>query len=274
MSPAEDTGDAELCPALPAGGTAAGTADCSDDRCTIAAGSFWQGGDNIGFASACPAREVTLSAYAIGTREVTRARYATCVSDGACPSPDAACLDRVEVGEGIDTDDLPITCIDASAAEAFCAFDGGRLPTEAEWEKAARGTDGAAFPHGATPPTCTEANFRFASSFCSEGPLPPGQLPAGTSPFGLADAAGNVWEWTADAFDVAYYEDAPDTDPPGPNECREARGDTPGPCRFRVIRGGSFLTVESTLHTWVRNVAPPDTIDESIGVRCAYDATP
>ncbi len=262
--------NSSVCPGADYSGAAIGEIQCENGICEIPGGAFVQGADDPFAPDSCPWRWVTLGAFAIDETEVTRKQWGDCVRAGVCEAQAAACLQRLPDATPADAERLPASCLTYAQAEAVCAFRGGRLPTEAEWEHAARGREGAVFPWGSSSPTCNRANFRFASSFCAEGPVPVASYPE-RSPYGLRDTSGNVWEWTADNYDFAYYSDAPDTNPPGPERCREGASASLGACRFRVLRGGSFLTTESTLRTFARSPALPDTIDESIGVRCAFD---
>jgi formylglycine-generating enzyme required for sulfatase activity len=151
-----------------------------------------------------PEHSVTLGAFEIDRTEVTQDQYAACVTAKACnpPSCDWDCTKT----------DIPAGCVERSDAEAFCTWAGKRLPTEAEWEMAARGTDGRIYPWGNDPPTCTLANM----AGCGDAPTPVGSNPTGASPFGAEDMAGNVVEIVADWYDATYYQTSPATDPTGP----------------------------------------------------------
>lgn len=199
-----------------------------------------------------PARTVTLGAYEIDITETTLAAYRECVDAGACTAP--ATSDGCH-WEQPGRDDHPINCVNWQEAHDYCLWAGKRLPTEAEWEKAARGTDGATYPWGEASPSCELAVIPG----CDDATSPVGSRPAGESPYGLADAAGNVWEWVEDRYQADYYADAPDADPPGPD-------DGSG----RVIRGGAY---DASAETWLRCAARfsvwPSYRRPSIGFRCA-----
>ena len=162
-----------------------------------------------------------------------------------------------------------MTCLTWQQAADYCDWSGGRLPTEAEWEKAARGTDGAIWAWGAQPPTCNHANFRFVTTYCNLATVEVGSYPF-TSPFGLSDTVGNVWEWTDDWYDAGYYRDAPDLDPPGPDSCRMTPEGVKDACEYRVIRGGAYNTPESVVEGSARSIARPDITDPNIGFRCVW----
>lgn len=205
------------------------------------------------FASELRTRIVHVAAFSIDRYEVSRARHRACVIAGSCrpsrdPEPEA-------------DDRLPVVGVDSSDAEAFCRYAGGRLPTEEEWTRAARGDDERAFPWGNSvdvargnhgrPPLIEDASDGFA------GAAPVGSFPAGASPFGALDMAGNAWEWTSStpsADDLALL------------------GGPVTASAYRVLRGGSFLHPAYAMRVTARNfLAPVDLRTADLGVRCAYD---
>ena len=238
----------------PCGGSACG------EMVDVPAGAFTMGSTSgelfvgVYTADEKPQRTVTLSAFWIDKYEVTRAQWAECVTAGAC----------LELAWRPGAEDLPVTDVTWSRADAFCRWVGKRLPTEAEWEKAARGDDGRRFPWGSDAPTCDRANTRRVdASFsvlgsCAWGPEPVGSRPDGASPYGALDMAGNVAEWTADWYAAGYYATAPTTDPRGPS----------GGGR-RVVRGGSWD--DSFFRAADRSDYPPDGSYADVGFRCAAD---
>ena len=208
------------------------------DRVQIPAGPFVKGATAA--IDERPVERKTLGSFSIDRTEVTRGMYARCVRARRCPAPPAVDLRS-------DTD-LPVTHVSFSDATAYCAFAGGRLPTEDEWEKAARGSDGREYPWGADA-DCARANW---GNFDGEGPcagknpgrpVAVGHYPQGASPFGVLDLGGNVWEWVD-----GTYEDEPDR---------------------RVVRGGSCCSYFVPPRAANRNAWAPDYRDADLGFRCA-----
>lgn len=193
-----------------------------------------------------PLHTVTLGAFKIDRTEVTQAQYAACVSAGACNAPSCPW--------DCSKTDNPATCVLQSDAKAYCAWAGARLPTEAEWEKAARGSDGNKYPWGNTEPDCTLTNM----AGCGDAAQPVGSLSAGASPYGALDMAGNVVEMVADWYDAAYYASSPSADPTGPASGTRYGG-----------RGGGFKSEALWQRTSKRDWY--DLTDEgaALGFRCA-----
>ncbi len=206
-----------------------------------------------GYPDERPAHPVTLPAYCLDRLEVTIDLYARCVTAGACrrastPLPQGS---------------SPVTGVDWSQADAYCRFVGGRLPTEAEWEFAARGPEGRRFPWGDDVPTdCARMDWTVGGESCrGVGPTDVGQYPAGASPFGVLDMAGNVWEWTADWYSRSYPTGA-QTSPRGPSEGSA-----------RVTRGGGWNNDQiDRFRTTRREGEHPAFRDYDLGFRCAYEA--
>ena len=185
---------------------------------TIPAGKFTMG-SNDSEDGAKPVHTVYLDSYEIGRYEVMVAQYRK-----FCEATGRVMPKTPEWGWN---DDHPIVNVTWSDAEAYCKWAGGRLPTEAEWEKAARGTDGRTFPWGATWDKNRCANWEL--SLTSTAPV--GSYPAGASPYGCMDMAGNVWEWCADWYDEDYYAASPSRNPAGPSSGG-----------WRVLRGGGWTS--------------------------------
>jgi formylglycine-generating enzyme required for sulfatase activity len=222
----------------------------------VPAGEFVMGDDG-GEEDERPARRVWLDGFFIDRTEVTQADYARCVAAHAC-QPATRYPDPTSPRH-------PVVGVSWNDAVAFCRFAGKRLPTEAEWEKAARGVDGRRYPWG-NEPDCTRANFgNFQGEGTCEGrnpgrPEPVGSRREGRSPYGADDLAGNVWEWVADWYRFDYYRDAPARNPAGP-----PRGEG------RVLRGGACCSMFVLPRAANRLRFAPTYRDGDIGFRCARD---
>ena len=224
----------------------------------IPAGSFLRG-CNDKVDSECddddekPARQIFLDAYSIDTYEVTVAQYRLCVEAGQC-STEGLTEDTSCNWEKADRDNHPINCVNWEQARSYCQAVGKRLPTEAEWEKAARGEGGLVYPWGnewdASKANTGESNIRTTT--------PVGSYPSGISPYDVYDMAGNVDEWVHDWYDSAYYRNSPDKNPPGPSQ---GQG--------RSVRGGSFAYFRRDARVAYRGTLSPGYIFDVIGFRCA-----
>ena len=152
------------------------------------------------------------------------------------------------------TSDRPAIEVSWYGAFEYCAWVGGRLPSEAEWEKAARGPRGRTYPWGETDPTSDLAIFD------TTGAADVGSKPNGSSPYGAFDMTGNVWEWTQDWYDTEYYERSPSSNPPGPNSGS-----------IKTARGGSWKSLISSLRTADRGRPVPDSTSDVWGFRCVRE---
>jgi formylglycine-generating enzyme required for sulfatase activity len=195
-----------------------------------------------------PQHEVQLGAFAIDRNEVTELNYNACVRAGQCSAPTCN-----SVPEHLT--DKPVTCVEWEQASTFCTWLHKRLPTEAEWEKAARGTDGRIYPWGNQPPNCSMANFAGCNSAGSQAAA---MRPRSSSPYGALDMAGNVWEWVSDWYDADYYTESPRRDPQGPRTGA-----------MRIARGGDYLsTPRGALRTSHRGPRSPVDSGANVGFRC------
>jgi formylglycine-generating enzyme required for sulfatase activity len=200
-----------------------------------------------------PVHTVRLAPFWMGRTEVTREQYARFMTATGRPEPPHWKHDLFAKPGS------PVVGVTWEDADAFARWIGGRLPSEAEWEYAARGTDGRPFPWGVEPPDRTRAVFHKDIGF--DGTSPAGTAPAGASPFGLLDMAGNVFEWCADWYAPDYYAASPRENPPGP-----AAG------KLRVIRGGSWISLPDALRCGAREKYPPEKTSVLIGFRVARAA--
>lgn len=193
-----------------------------------------------------PPHSVMLDAFAIDRTEVSQAEYSACVAAGACAAPSC----EWDCAKG----DFPAGCVDWAGAKAYCAWAQKRLPTEAEWELAARGTDGRKFPWGNDAATCDHVNMHG----CGEAAAKVGSRPAGASPYGALDMAGNMVEMVEDWYDAKYYASSPAKDPKGP-----ATG------QHYVGRGGGFKSEAVWQRTSARDWYDATDAGGSLGFRCA-----
>ncbi|HMY15865.1 MAG TPA: bifunctional serine/threonine-protein kinase/formylglycine-generating enzyme family protein [Polyangium sp.] len=192
----------------------------------IPAGSFTMGNNSAGETEK-PAHTVIISKpFFLDRTEVTAAQYNACVAAGKCTATSIhgpgeteaiiAKFSRYCTTTAASDSRKPINCVDFYQAREYCAFVGKRLPTEAEWEYAARGSDERTFPWGNAKATCNMGNFGRHGGDCTDrgpGVVDVGSFPQSASPFGALDMAGNVWEWVADAFDPKAYSEASPQDP-------------------------------------------------------------
>lgn len=192
-----------------------------------------------------PEHTVTVAGFWISQTETTNAQYARCVDADGCTSPhNSDWRDPARAN-------FPVTHIDWEQASTYAQWVGGNLPTEAQWEKAARSTDGRAFPWGSKGPDEQHLNFNS-----SQGPVVVGSYPAGASPYGALDMAGNVEEWVADWYAPDVYTQEPRDNPTGPDKGI-----------FRVVRGGSFNSSLGGVRAASRDRALPNTNFDSVGFR-------
>jgi formylglycine-generating enzyme required for sulfatase activity len=198
-----------------------------------------------------PIHTVNLDAFWIDSYEVTNALYHKCVESAACQPPQNT--------SGGDYDDpahgnFPVVQVIWADADQYCHWAGKRLPTEAEWEKAARGTDARIYPWGNTfDPALVNSAYNTNLKTTAVG-----SFPGGASPYGTMDMAGNVWEWVADWYDDHYYAQSPHDNPIGPITGT-----------YKVARGGGYGGTEAVMRTSQRRTLYPDDYGGYLGFRCA-----
>jgi len=228
----------------------------------VPAGEFIRGSEK-GHPAEKPVKKIYLDEFWIDIYEVTVDEYFRCVKVGNCERPKEggpACSGNVVNWEKKGRGNHPINCVTAFNAEVFCKWAGKRLPTEAEWEKAARGTDGRTYPWGEAKADCNRAVMNDGGLLgCGElSTWPVESKPSGVSPYGAHNMAGNVSEWTADRYDSKYYSTSPARNPQGPKS-----GVT------RVIRGGCWFDFASNLRSAERISDGPSNAYDVLGFRCA-----
>ena len=283
------------------------TARCPDEMARVPAGTFTMGhpSDNP-YALEAPAHRVTLDAYCIDRTEVTVDAYAKCVAAGGCAEaprtwdhlpgnpvyPDPGLCNGGKPG----LEEHPINCVTWFHAEAYCAWAGKRLPTEAEWEHAARGDDGRTFPWGNDDPVRDgpeDDKLVWHARGLQQNvsiTMPVGSFPAGASPYGLLDMAGNVEEWVADWAEI--YAPDPVKNPKGATmpvdgrfgawaeRFRDRYGALPNPDPEgkrpalqvgRIVRGGGIgYSDPRNYYMWERSGdRSPEWRDFDLGFRCA-----
>ena len=262
------------------------TATCPAGMAMVAGGRFFMGSDDD-LEAEKPAHKVALHAYCMDKLEITADAYRACSDRGDCKrtiptnkwdgitTRDAKAYDSLCNAQDPGRGHHPMNCVDWNAADRFCKAEGKRLPSEAEWEFAARGSDGRKYPWGDAPPSAKHLNAcgaecvawgkkhgtpleaLFAESDAWATTAPVGSFPEGASRWGIEDLVGNVWEWTADFY--ASYASADVDEPTGP-----ATGTA------HVMRGGAW---NGAYADWVRPSfrfsSAAETRSHGVGFRCA-----
>jgi formylglycine-generating enzyme required for sulfatase activity len=228
-----------------------------DGMIEVPAGAFVMG-SAVGSPDEGPPHRLEMSTYWIDKFEVTVAQYQACVASGACTEAGqtAGCNST-----RVDRSDHPINCINWEQASIYCLSASKHLPTEAEWERAARGDDGRTYPWGDDFPSLDRLNYNnFLGSTVEVG-----TYPLGISFYGLHNMSGNVQEWTADFYTADYYANSPTSDPQGPDSGT-----------LRVVRGASWRIgiPQEVLTTTVRFAFVPGNGDSSLGFRCSAETPP
>jgi formylglycine-generating enzyme required for sulfatase activity len=220
----------------------------------IPAGEFIMGADELA-PDTRPAHKVLLSAYWLDRHPVTNALYRKCVEGGGClPPKDRLAFDDPERAQH------PVVNVTWMQARAYCHWKGKRLPTEAEWEKAARGTDARRFPWGNESEPLAHRIKSGDAKVAGNGTEPVGSRPVTLSPYGIADMVGSVAEWVKDWYSEDFYQVSPVQDPQGP-----VRGS------FRVLRGGELSELPLSHHVSNRSWDEMTYWGPTLGFRCALD---
>lgn len=205
-------------------------------------------GENDGRKSNQPQRWIYLDAYAIQIHEVSVGEFEKFIQETGyfTPAWDARIVDQMRF--------YPVTGLSWEDANAYCKWLGMRLPSEAEWEKAARGLDGRKYPWG------DQWDAQKANTYEKKAgkPYPVGSLPDGASPYGVLDMSGNVAEWVADYFDSSYYSYAPQRNPTGPDQVLD-----------HGLRGGSYASPREQATTYFRDSSHSALSNVRVGLRCA-----
>jgi len=240
----------------------------------VPAGEFTMGGDADAafvmcekFRGGCeldwfkgeePPHKVFLDSFYMDKYEVTNSQYATCVESGECLPPTPFSATRSNYYNDSQYANYPVTFIYWDYAKTYCEWRGGSLPTEAQWEKAARGTDGRTYPWGEGI-DCSKGNYYSCEGDTTEV----GNYENGVSPYGIYDMAGNVWEWVADWYSDTYYKKSPLENPLGPDSGQ-----------YRILRGGMWMSNGGTLRASYRYSVASDYTDYFVGFRCVRNVNP
>lgn len=229
----------------------------------VPAGEFIMGNNN-GQEGEKPVHIVYLDVFYIDIYEVTNKQYKDCVDAGVCQSPQHTGSNSHSNYYGNSQyDNYPVIYVNWNMAKTYCEWRQAKLPTEAQWEKAARGTDGRTYPWGEEVPDCSKANYSGPDRICVGDTTAIGSYESGKSPYGIYDMAGNVWEWVTDWYSETYYRNSPAANPLGPDFGQ-----------VRVVRGGAWLGLYYFLQASGRHSVSDwqDALGTSIdvGFRCSH----
>lgn len=218
----------------------------------VPAGEFIMG-SKVGPADEQPEHRVFVDAFFMDKYEVSVGHYGEFLKATSLEAPpDWDIMNQPQHQK------RPVVNMDWADAATYCKWAGKRLPTEAEWEKAARGTDGRLYPWGNETPTGLHANFGKKEWNNHAALLPVGKLEDGKSPYGIYDMAGNAWEWVSDWYDHDYYKNSPSQNPAGPSSAK-----------FKVLRGGSWSNTQDDLRSANPYIYEPASQYHNVGFRCA-----
>lgn len=227
------------------------------DQVFVPAGSFMMGSESVE-PNERPVHEVTLDAFWIDRTEVTNEQFSQCFEEGSCRFPAAvSSFSRSNYFGDAQYSNFPVVNVAWEDAVDFCEWSSGRLPSEAEWEYAARGPQSLTYPWGNEPSSCGLVNY---GTDCVGDTAEVGSYLAGASWVGALDMAGNVWEWVNDWYDSGYYSRTQDTNPQGPQS-----GES------KVLRGGGWDRVGLTQRSAFRLDYEPDFRYYSVGFRCVQE---
>ena len=214
-------------------------------------GGTFSMGSNDGYDDEQPIHDVTIDSFWIDKTEVTNNQYQLCVAAGTCEKPE-------DNGSDFNGDKQPVVGVSWDDADAYCSWVDGRLPTEAEWEYAARGAEGNTYPWGDDSPTCDLLNYLSDDACIGKTTAVSSYSPQGDSWIGASDMAGNVYEWVKDWYGENYYDNAPASKPTGPSNGE-----------YKVLRGGSWSRNAYYARSSVRSSSTPSNRYYNIGFRCA-----
>lgn len=233
----------------------------------VPAGEFIMGTNDHRYWESGPQHQVYLDAFYMDKYEVTNGFYKICVDAGKCAEPkEISSRTRPSYYGDSAFDNYPVIYVDWYQAKAYCEWRDARLPTEAEWEKAARGTDGRTYPWGEEI-DCTKANYWGKAGGCVGDTTLVGIYEDGKSSYGIHDLGGNVWEWVADWFG-SDYQNSPSSNPRGPDSGS-----------IRVLRGSSWggstdVFIGNQVNSALRLAYDPTHVSDLVGIRCAKNANP
>ena len=240
--------------AAPAANDQPGGASTRPDMVLVTAGEFTMGSDAYTQYSR-PAHTISVDEFWIDKYEVRNLDYEKCIAAGACQPPsNSSSATRSSYFGNPQYDMFPVIFVSWNDANTYCKWLGRRLPTEAEWEKAARGSYQLNYPWG----NDFDSNRVNSSEDGIGDTLPVNAHPNGASPYGALNMAGNVWEWVADWYDADYYINSPGANPKGPDSGN-----------FRVVRGGGYDNNQYNVGTIIRSRESPDFSSPDLGFRCA-----
>ncbi len=254
MTPYEKSMPASNIEAESEADAASGEEPIQEEMVTIPSGPFVRGTDGGGFDEQ-PQRTIFLDAFSIDRYEVTNHQYQQFVLATGHRKPGLPSR-YAKSGSKVRGVNQPAVFVSWEDAAEYCRWKGKRLPTEAEWEKAMRGSDGRLWPWGSDEQPHSANWARVQDGH--EVSAPVGTFATDKSPYGVMDGAGNVIEWVADWYSETYYKDSPEQNPQSPEYGT-----------YRVLRGGGYTTTGSDIRITSRSKMMPDFRDETIGFRCA-----